>query len=1048
MNNLKQRLQQAWSHVFPTPRQKVTWKDAIPFVLFLLAFGGLCLWLEFTDRLMFVRPWAFLLLLVTPWVWWMAVAGYAGLSKARTIVSLLVRLSLVGLFVILIAEPRAVRTRDVLSVVYVVDISDSVDQSTDRALEFVAKTVNEKPEEDEAGLIVFGRDAAVELPPRISFPFENVVNSRIQRDATNLEQALALAAAMLPEENRGRIVLVSDGTETAGNLRDIVDDLKSRGIGVDVLPIGYEYEKEVYLERLDLPSFVKTGENYQASIVLSSLTDGEGRLVVKENNQTEPIFDEVVQYKKGKNRFELPIQLREPGYYEYKATIQPPEGEDNLDTNNEVVNFLFIEGEGKVLLVTDPEAVDDSDYALLKKTIEATDRTVEVRSAYNFPRDSLSLMPYDAVMFVNVAKDSFDSVQLNSLRDSVFNLGIGFGMVGGKNSFGPGGYHRSVVEEILPVTMDISKKKVLPKGALVVILHTCEFPEGNTWAKRISKEAIKVLGGQDEAGLIAYEYQDGEKWIFELTPASEYDSLVPKINAAEIGDMPSFTDTMELGLEGLKKSDAASRHMIIISDGDPPIPPRQLLNDFKVEEITVSTVAIYPHSDRDIQSLRAIANVTGGRFYFPDDPAKLPSIFIKEAKTLKRNMIQNRTVMPQLEFPDPVVDGLAVNVPVHGFVLTTPKESQRAKTVLKLPGKDGETEDIDPLLVVGRYGLGATAAFTSDLSPNWGRDWLAWDGFQPFIKQFMTRISRVRKQGHLRMWTYTNGNEGVVILEDFHPDDAFLDVKARIAGPRDKVETISVKQIGPRRYQATVPLWGRGRYQVMVSASAGERKESAQGGFIVPYSPEYLRFRADTIVLNEIADATGGESLLEENLDAASDEPPADAEPGETSETDNTPDTGLLASYEEKAAKTIYGRRSPKRSSWPIFDWFLIALACLIPLDVGLRRVQLDWYAVKSLLGLERKTESTRTMGQLLKRKQSVDSTLDKKKKEAPLPASLTRPKTGTVSSTPAGKQSAAMSSGAQKATQPKPKDDPTPTEDPNSTTSRLLAMKRKRDDN
>ena len=1043
MNVIKQKLQQILSIVFPTPRRKVVWQDAIPLVLFLLGFGGLCFWLDRTDRLMFVRPWAFLLLLVTPWIWWMAVAGYAGLSKARTVMSLLVRLSLVGLFVILIAEPRAVRTRDVLSVVYVVDISDSVDQSTDRALEFVAKTVNEKPEEDEAGLIVFGRDAAVELPPRISFPFENVVNSRIQRDATNLEQALALAAAMLPEENRGRIVLVSDGTETAGNLRDIVDDLKSRGIGVDVLPIGYEYDKEVYLERLDLPSFVKVGENYKASIVLSALSGGEGRLVVRENNQSEPIYDEVVKYKQGKNRIELPIQLREPGYYEYKATLLPNEGEDNLTTNNEVVNFLFIEGEGKVLLVVDPEAVDDSDYALLQKTIEATERSVEVRSAYNFPRDSLSLMPYDAVIFVNVAKDSFDSVQLNSLHDSVFNLGIGFMMVGGKNSFGPGGYHRSVVEDVLPVTMDISKKKVLPKGALVVILHTCEFPEGNTWAKRISKEAIRVLGGRDEAGLIAYDFQQGEKWIFELTPASEYDKLVPEINAAEIGDMPSFTDTMELGLEGLKDSDAASRHMIIISDGDPPIPPKQLLLDFKDAEITVSTVAIYPHSDRDIQSLRAIANVTGGRFYFPDDPAKLPSIFIKEAKTLKRNMIQNRTVVPQLEMPDAVVDGLQPSVPVHGFVLTTPKESQRAKTVLKLPNKEADG-DVDPLLVVGRHGLGATAAFTSDMSPNWGRDWLEWDGFQPFVKQLMTKISRVRKQGNLRMWTYTNGNEGVIIMEDFDPEDSFLDVKARISGPRDKVETISVKQIGPRRYQATVPLWGRGRYQVMASAAAGERKETAQGGFIVPYSPEYLRFRADTIVLNEIADATGGASLLEENLDADSDS--AAQEDAEEGTSAGEQSAGLLASYEEKAAKTIYGRRSPKRSSWPIFDWFLITLACLIPLDVGLRRVQLDWYAVKSLLGLDRKTESTQTMGQLLKRKQSVDSTLEKRKRETPLPTSMARKASRPASTIKA--PSAAMSAGAQQAAQPKPKTDTPPkVQDANSTTSRLLAMKRKRDE-
>ena len=62
------------------------------------------------------------------------------------------------------------------------------------------------------------------------------------------------------------------------------------------------------------------------------------------------------------------------------------------------------------------------------------------------------------------------------------------------NSFGPGGYHRTAVEELLPVTMDITHKKVLPKGALVIILHTCEIPEGNTWGKRIAKEAGVAVG--------------------------------------------------------------------------------------------------------------------------------------------------------------------------------------------------------------------------------------------------------------------------------------------------------------------------------------------------------------------------------------------------------------------------------------------------------------------------------------------------------------------------------------------------------------------------
>ncbi len=70
--------------------------------------------------------------------------------------------------------------------------------------------------------MTFAANAAVELPPREAFPLEGgsiILNSRISPDATNIEQSLSLAAAMLPEDTRGRIVLISDGAETAGNLK-------------------------------------------------------------------------------------------------------------------------------------------------------------------------------------------------------------------------------------------------------------------------------------------------------------------------------------------------------------------------------------------------------------------------------------------------------------------------------------------------------------------------------------------------------------------------------------------------------------------------------------------------------------------------------------------------------------------------------------------------------------------------------------------------------------------------------------------------------------
>ncbi|HIF00190.1 MAG TPA: hypothetical protein EYQ63_25100, partial [Fuerstia sp.] len=57
--------------------------------------------------------------------------------------------------------------------------------------------------------------------------------------------------------------------------------------------------------------------------------------------------------------------------------------------------------------------------------------------------------------------------------------------------------------------------------------------------------------------------------------------------------------------------------------------------------------------------------------------------------------------------------------------------------------------DVDPILAVWRYGLGATAAFTSDLTEDWGKDWIRWNQFQQLVTQMMTRVSRVRREQFL-----------------------------------------------------------------------------------------------------------------------------------------------------------------------------------------------------------------------------------------------------------------------------------------------------------
>ena len=791
-------------------------------------------------------------------------AGGSGLGPGRALAALLTRLLLVGAFVMLLAEPRAVRRSDALAVVYALDVSDSMGEKvSDQALGWIMESVGHKPAKDEAGLVVFGRDAGVELPPRQTFPFE-AINSRVARDGSNVAKALSLSAAILPEGKQGRIVLISDGNETEGAAAAQLDELRSRGIAVDVLPVGFDFAKEVWLERLDLPRNVKAGETYEASVLLNSLQPGSGRLVLAENGKT--IFEKEVTFTAGKNRFTLPLYMRAPGFYEYVATIEPPAGEDGWKENNIAMGDVFLRGEGQVLVVTDARG-DARDWETFVAALKASERIVQVRMAYEFPRDALSLLPYDLVVFPNVPADAFDAVQLQALRDAVYHQGTGFLMLGGPQSFGPGGYHRSAVEEALPVTMDVTQKKVLPKGALAIVLHTCEFAEGNTWAKRIAKEAIRVLGAQDEVGLLAYTHTapGGDQWIFPLTPAGQYEKLAVLINQAEPGDMPSFQPSMQLALTGLQGSDAATKHAIVISDGDPSPPTPQLVQAYADAKVTISMIAINPHGGQDVSIMQSIAAATGGRYYFPQDPAQLPSIFIKEAKTLKRSMIQNVVFTPSVEFPSAILKGIDGIPPLRGFVLTTPKP--RGTTVLRAPPREGDnTGDVDPVLATWRFGLGSTAAWTSDLAPNWAADWVGWEKYRAFVKQLATELSRVERPSALHLQTFASGSEGVITVEDSAQADTFLDLAAKVSGPRGESTTVPLRQVSPRRYQAHFPLWGKGRYQVMVagtgSGAAGElRTEQAVAGFAVPYSPEYLRFRSDPILLKQLAERTGGRVL-------------------------------------------------------------------------------------------------------------------------------------------------------------------------------------------
>lgn len=944
------------------------------------------------DKLTLGALWPLLLLPLLPWAWWVHLRGRGGLGAARSRLVGVTRLCLLFALLLALCEPRTVRIDDRAVVVFAFDRSDSIQSGpAQAALRFALEAAARKAPADEAGLVFFARNAGVELPPATALPFESV-NVALDRSGTDLGEGLATAAALLPPGRPGRVVLASDGVDTAGQLDGVLADLAARGVPVDVLPVEYGGEREVWIEKVELPLRVQIGETVAPGVLLGASAPGRGEVVVTDNDVE--IARQRVEWAAGKTRLSVSLPMRSAGYHELRAQVIPESGQDFWAKNNEGLAGVYVAGRGRVLIVRGTSAEAQADAELLFRALSAGEREVEVVPGTEVPGSALQLLPYDAIAIVGCPRDQLPMPPMQAIHDAVFHQGSGLLMFGSPDTFGPGGYRQTPIEEALPVSTDLPEKKKLPKGALAIVLHTCEFDQGNTWAKRITLQAIKVLHPKDEAGVLAYGYQGAESWIAPMQPAANYEAIAVLINGAQIGDMPGFANSLQMAHDALLATDAAQRHVIVISDGDPSAPPPGLLAQLQAKRISVSTVTVFPHGAIDLGTMQAIADATGGRHYRPSSATELPAIFIKEAKTTRAPAYIEQTFTPKLLIDAPVVKGIGAVPPLHGLVLTTPKG--RALTVLEGP----DDEQPDPVLAQWRYGVGAAIAFTSDLGGRWGRDYVAWSQYRAFVQQLFADVQRQPRSQRLFARALAAQGTGLLQVEDHGSDDALLDLRAELRGPGG-ARSLSLTQVGPRRYEARFPVDALGRYEVTVAAG----DDRAHAGFAVPYGMEYARFRSDPECLRGIAARTGGRVLR----------------------------------GDESAAEVFARPAALPRSTRPWLVPLLVLCAALLLLEVAFRRVQIDWRAWRRGKVAPAQADATDA---LLARKRAVAEARQVRRPtlaEDSLPPASPLPPTSPPP--PAAPPPTASEPAAQKPAPPK-----APPSAPESTVGQLLARKRKRE--
>ncbi len=839
----------------------------------------------------FQQPaWLWLCLLV-PVLIVASLRSLAGLDPMRRVLALVVRSLLVILVACCLAGVEQVRRNDDLTVIFLMDRSHSVQPLQEYQEQYIRQATTDLPPDDRVGVIDFARDAYLEQLPMRGGYF--VPPGRLpimpNMDRTNVASAMRLAMAMFPHDTAKRIVLMSDGNDNMGDLLTEARRAKADGIPVDVVQLWYAHRNEVYFDRMIAPTHAEPGEQVPIRMILHTNKRVSGTISIYQNGQLVnlPKDRARVDLKPGKSTFFIKLPVHGAGAHTFEATFRPDdESMDVTALNNTASAFTFVSGKSRALLVSPDRQLDLPLYeALLSENVNVDIKTTAELGEFGL----LQMMNYSTIILANVPAATFTDQQQQDLATYVKDMGSGLIMLGGDEGFGAGGWIGSPVEEVMPVSFEIKHKRVIPRGALVLIMHSCEIARGNYWGKEMAKKSADTISSQDYFGVLTYTYSPGgENWEVPLDLNTNKAAVKARIDRMQIGDMPDFGTTMRMAYKELtagRGRDAAQKHVIILSDGDAQGPSQRLLADYVKAKITVSTIAIGWGAHVMTGTLRRIANVTGGKFYGARNPRQLPQIFVKESKVVRRPLIIEETLQPQiLHAQSELLAGVEPTEslpPLEGMVLTSPKPSPNVIMPMVRFTDDGE----DPLLAHWQYELGKTVAFTSGYWPVWGEAWTQWPKFAKLWAQIVRWTMRQDTPANFDTYTKVDGNRGRIVIDALDKDASYLNLlqlRSKIIGPGNQAMPVQFMQTGPGHYEADIPIEHAGQYlaNVHVHSADGSSLGTIRTGLSVPFSPEYRDLMPNEALLRQVAETTGGRWLDVEPQEAGvfkHDLPPTEA---------------------------------------------------------------------------------------------------------------------------------------------------------------------------
>jgi uncharacterized membrane protein len=805
--------------------------------------------------LSFIYPLFLLGLLLLPALWlfaWLARApNLTRLGRSRYVALIALRTTILAALVLALSGVQVVRAVSDTAVVFLIDGSDSVAPSQrERAIAYVNAAIAAAQPQDQAAVVVFGADAAVERAPAPPAPLRGLT-SAVAASRTDIADAIQLGLALFPADAQKRLVLLSDGGENQGRAADAARLAALRGVPISVVPLANDRGPDVLITALNAPPAARDGQEVPLSISIESGVAGPARVEIFADGQLVAASD--IALAVGRNSFEVNVPAGEAGFRRFEARITAPA--DTQALNNSAAAFTAIEGPPRVLLVT---SADDR-AAPLRAALEAAGIRVDTVGPAQTPGEPAALRQYAAVFLVDVLADSVPSGTQRALASYVRDQGGGLAMIGGEQSFGAGGWRRTAVADLLPVELDPPNIEQRPDLALALVIDRSGSMSETAGPGRtkldLAKDAVflatRGLAASDQIGVFVFD--DIAQEVLPLQTLPELLAVEEALSQVSLGGGTNIRAGIELAAPALASADARVKHLILLTDGLDSENYSDLIDGLREQDTTVTIVSIGENAN---PSLEQLSQRGGGAFYRVTRAQDVPEIFLRETVRVAGRDIVEGQISPLVALAAPPIRDLGGLPPLLGYNATARREA--ARTLLVTP-------DTSPLLAVWQVGLGRTLAWTSDLKAQWAGDWIAWESFPRFAAGLVDTLQPPQTGGRLALEARAEGGQAVLDLfvtaEDGSPSEAAA-IDGRLVAPAGQSSALTFTQVGLGRYRAVTAADVPGVYLAQVAAldNGGEPIGTVSGGVVVSYSPEYGTAGSSAALLGDLPALTGGQS--------------------------------------------------------------------------------------------------------------------------------------------------------------------------------------------